>query len=255
MSLYQKFCHEITDENGMLKEFRLDYPDNFNFGYDVVDRTAEEAPDKRALVWCNAEGEEHVFTFSDIRKYSNQMANVFRNAGIGRGDRVMLILKRHYEYWFAAVALHKLGAVMIPVTHMLTVSDLVYRMKASRPKAVVCTAQNKVPEKVREALAQSALTARLWCVQAEAEGFENITAAMQTAGTELERTDTKASDPMILDIRRGSSTGTAIRWPILSRRNTGSRRRKTDFISPWRKPAGPKRPGGKYTASGCWDAL
>ena len=205
MSIYQKFCHEITDENGMLKEFRLDYPDNFNFGYDVVDRTAEEAPDKRALVWCNAEGEEHVFTFSDIRKYSNQMANVFRNAGIGRGDRVMLILKRHYEYWFAAVALHKLGAVMIPVTHMLTVSDLVYRMKASRPKAVVCTAQNKVPEKVREALAQSALTARLWCVQAEAEGFENITAAMQTAGTELERTDTKASDPMILYFTSGTT--------------------------------------------------
>ncbi len=205
MSIYQKFCHEITDENGMLKEFRLDYPDNFNFGYDVVDRTAEEAPDKRALVWCNAEGEEHVFTFSDIRKYSNQMANVFRDAGIGRGDRVMLILKRHYEYWFAAVALHKLGAVMIPVTHMLTVSDLVYRMKASRPKAVVCTAQNKVPEKVREALAQSALTARLWCVQAEAEGFENITAAMQTAGTELERTDTKASDPMILYFTSGTT--------------------------------------------------
>ena len=205
MSIYQKFCHEITDENGMLKEFRLDYPDNFNFGYDVVDRTAEKAPDKRALVWCNAEGEEHVFTFSDIRKYSNQMANVFRNAGIGRGDRVMLILKRHYEYWFAAVALHKLGAVMIPVTHMLTVSDLVYRMKASRPKAVVCTAQNKVPEKVREALAQSALPARLWCVQAEAEGFENITAAMQTAGTELERTDTKASDPMILYFTSGTT--------------------------------------------------
>ncbi len=205
MSIYQKFCHEITDENGMLKEFRLDYPDNFNFGYDVVDRTAEEAPDKRALVWCNAEGEEHVFTFSDIRKYSNQMANVFRDAGIGRGDRVMLILKRHYEYWFAAVALHKLGAVMIPVTHMLTVSDLVYRMKASRPKAVVCAAQNKVPEKVREALAQSALTARLWCVQAEAEGFENITAAMQTAGTELERTDTKASDPMILYFTSGTT--------------------------------------------------
>ncbi len=205
MSIYQKFCHEITDENGMLKEFRLDYPDNFNFGYDVVDRTAEGDPDKRALVWCNAEGEEHVFTFSDIRKYSNQMANVFRDAGIGRGDRVMLILKRHYEYWFAAVALHKLGAVMIPVTHMLTVSDLVYRMKASRPKAVVCTAQNKVPEKVREALAQSALTARLWCVQAEAEGFENITAAMQTAGTELERTDTKASDPMILYFTSGTT--------------------------------------------------
>ena len=155
MSIYQKFCHEVTDENGMLKEIRLDYPENFNFGYDVVDRIAEEDPDKRALVWCNAEGEEHLFTFSEIRCCSNQMANVFREAGIGQGDRVMLILKRHYEYWFAAIALHKLGAVMIPVTHMLTVSDLVYRLKASRVKAVVCTAQNLVPEKVREALKES----------------------------------------------------------------------------------------------------
>ncbi len=130
MSVYRNYCHEITDEYGNLKKLTLDYPDNFNFGYDVVDKTAQETPNKRALVWCNVEGEEHVFTFADIKKYSNQMANVFRNAGIGRGDRVMLILKRHYEYWFAAVALHKLGAVMIPATHMLTVSDIVYRIKS-----------------------------------------------------------------------------------------------------------------------------
>ena len=122
MSICQKFCHEITDERGALVKITLDYPDNFNFGYDVVDKIAEETPDKRALVWCNAEGEEHVFTFREVKEYSNQMANVFRASGVRRGDRVMLILKRHYEYWFAAVALHKLGAVTIPVTHMLTVS-------------------------------------------------------------------------------------------------------------------------------------
>ena len=154
MSIYQQFCREITDENGMLKQITLDYPDDFNFGYDVVDRTAGETPEKRAIVWCNAEGEEHIFTFSDIRRCSNRIANVFRAAGIGHGDRVMLILKRHYEYWFAAVALHKIGAVMIPVTHMLTVSDLEYRLKASGVRAIVCTAQSGVPGKVKEALAQ-----------------------------------------------------------------------------------------------------
>ncbi len=205
MSIYQQFCREITDENGMLKQITLDYPEDFNFGYDVVDRTAGETPEKRAIVWCNAEGAEHVFTFSDIRRYSNRIANVFRNAGIGRGDRVMLILKRHYEYWFAAVALHKIGAVMIPVTHMLTVSDLEYRLKASGVRAIVCTAQSNVPGKVKEALAHARLTARLWCVQGNAEGFENLTEAMQAAEEDLERIPTKAADPMLLYFTSGTT--------------------------------------------------
>lgn len=205
MSVYQKYCNEITDENGNLKKLTLDYPDNFNFGYDVVDKIAEETPDKRALVWCNVEGEEHIFSFSDIKKYSNKMANVFRLAGIKHGDRVMLILKRHYEYWFAAVALHKLGAVMIPATHMLTVSDLVYRIKASKVKAIVCTSQNEVPEKILEALKKSEMSAKLWCVQADVEGFENITSAMKTASEELERIPTKATDPMMLYFTSGTT--------------------------------------------------
>lgn len=205
MSTYKNYCHEITDEHGNLIKLTLDYPDNFNFGYDVVDKIANETPDKRALVWCNVEGEEHIFTFSDIKKYSNQMANVFKNAGIGHGDHVMLILKRHYEYWFAAVALHKLGAVMIPATHMLTVSDLVYRIKASKVKAIVCTSQNEVPEKLLEALKQSDMTAKLWCVQADVEGFENITSAMKSTSEELARVPTKATDPMILYFTSGTT--------------------------------------------------
>ena len=120
-----------------MQKIELEFPDNFNFGYDVVDAIADKSPDKRAMVWCNTENEEHTFTFSDVKKYSNKYANVFKDAGISKGDRVMLVLKRHYEYWFAAVALHKLGAVMIPATHMLTVSDFVYRLKASKVKAVV----------------------------------------------------------------------------------------------------------------------
>lgn len=205
MSIYKKFCREITDENGNLEKFILDCPDSFNFGYDVVDATAEKTPDKRALVWCNVEGEEHIFTFSDIKRYSNRMANVFRASGIGRGDRVMLILKRHYEYWFAAVALHKLGAVMIPATHMLTVSDLVYRIKASKVKAVVCTSQNDVPQKLIEALKQADMTAKLWCVQSDADGFENITDAMKNASEELTRVPTSAKDPMMLYFTSGTT--------------------------------------------------
>lgn len=205
MSVYKQFCNEITDENGRLIKLTLDYPDNFNFGYDVVDKIANETPDKRALVWCNVEGEEHIFSFADIKKYSNKMANVFRHAGVGRGDRVMLILKRHYEYWFAAVALHKLGAVMVPATHMLMVSDFVYRLKASGVKAVVCTTQNEVPEKITAALKESQMTAKLWCVQQNAEGFENLTAAIENASEEFERIPTLATDPMMLYFTSGTT--------------------------------------------------
>jgi len=205
MSIYRQYCDEIFDENGILKKITLKYPDNFNFGYDVADRIAEETPDKRALVWCNVEGEEHIFTFADIKKYSNRMANVFRNGGIKRGDRVMLILKRHYEYWFAAIALHKLGAVMIPATHMLTVSDLVYRIKTSGVKAIVCTSQNEVPERIAEALKELNLNLKLWCVQRNCEGFENMTEALEKADEKLERVQTLASDPMMLYFTSGTT--------------------------------------------------
>ena len=178
MSVYKRYCTETTDEKGNLTGFTLNYPDDFNFGYDVVDAIADETPEKRAMVWCNTQNEEHIFTFSDIKKYSNKMANVFRENGIKQGDRVMLVLKRHYEYWFAVVALHKLGAVAIPATHMLTQSDFIYRIKAAEVKGIVCTCQNNVPQTLRAALKQSGRTARLWCVQGEAEGFDNLNEAM-----------------------------------------------------------------------------
>lgn len=232
MSIYQQYCKEVLDENGRLQKITLTYPDNFNFGYDVVDKIAEETPDKRALVWCNTKGEEQIYSFADIRKYSNQMANVFLNAGLGRGDRVMLVLKRHYEYWFAAIALHKIGAVMIPATHMLTVRDLVYRIQSAQVKAILCTAQDEVPEKIRTALREGNQEVKLWYVQQEdaekalmessqwkaekakneqqqenlkTEGFENLSVSMKTASETLERIQTSASDPMLLYFTSGTT--------------------------------------------------
>ena len=136
MSIYQRFCNETVDENGALQHISLHYPDNFNFAYNVVDAIAVETPEKRAMVWCNAENEEHIFTFSDVKEQSDRMANVFREAGLKKGDRVMLVLKRHYEYWFAVLALHKLGITAIPATHMLTVSDYVYRIRMARLRGI-----------------------------------------------------------------------------------------------------------------------
>lgn len=205
MSIYQRFCTEVTDENGALKKITLHYPDNFNFGYDVVDVIAKETPDKRAIVWCNTENEEHIFSFEDVRANSNKMANVFKNAGIGRGDRVMLVLKKHYEYWFAAIALHKLGAVMIPATHMLTVSDFVYRIKAAGIRAVVSTPQDGVPERIKKALEQTGAKAKLWSVRTAAEGFENLGEAMESASDSFERVETGVNDPMMLYFTSGTT--------------------------------------------------
>lgn len=205
MSIYQKFCCEEMDEAGNLKKLTLQYPDNFNFAYDVVDALAKEFPQKKALVWCNVEGEEHTFTFSEIQKAGNRMANVFVDAGITRGDRVMVILKRHYEYWFAAVALHKIGAVMIPATHMLTVNDFVYRLQAAKVKGIICTTQNEVPEKIKEALKQIEEMPLLWCVQHKQDGFVNLTEEMERAKETFDRVETKATDPMLLYFTSGTT--------------------------------------------------
>ncbi|MCI8598516.1 MAG: AMP-binding protein [Lachnospiraceae bacterium] len=205
MSIYKKFCQEVLDEFGALKNIELDYPENFNFGYDVVDAIADQDPEKRALVWCDINNEEHIFSFSDIKRLSNQAANVFRKAGLQRGDRVMVVLKRHYEYWIVAVALHKLGITMIPVTHMLTVDDYVYRLKCSQVKGIVCTLQNEVPGKIQEAQKQAEVSCRLWCVQGEWEGFENLTEEMEKEDCVLSRQHTLVTDPMLLYFTSGTT--------------------------------------------------
>ena len=205
MSIYKKYCTEVIDENGALKEFKLNYPDDFNFGYDVVDAIAQQTPDKKAIVWCNTENEEHIFSFSDVSRYSNKMANVFKDAGITKGDKVMLVLKRHYEYWFAAVALHKLGAVMIPATHMLTVSDFEYRIKASGVKAVVCTAHDDVPEKIAAALKNQNASAIMWTVQQDVDGCRNMTKEMENAPDTFDMVSTHVSDPMMLYFTSGTT--------------------------------------------------
>ena len=205
MSIYQNYCRERFDEAGRLTDIRFSYPDNFNFGYDVVDAIAAQTPRKRALIWCNAEGEERMFTFADTRRLSNKAANVFLSAGIRRGDHVMVALKRHYEYWFVAVALHKIGAVLVPVTHMLTVQDLVYRMRCLNVKGVVCTPCNHVPQKILAAAEEVQAHCTLWTVQQDVPGFENLSTAMEAAPDRLERQETAVTDPMVLYFTSGTT--------------------------------------------------
>ena len=205
MSIYQNFCRERFDENGVLTDIQFPYPENFNFGYDVVDAIADRTPDKRAIVWCNTEGEEYIFSFEDIRALSNRAANVFRHAGIRRGDYVMVALKRHYEYWYTAVALHKIGAVMVPVTHMLTVSDLRYRMDCIQVRGIVCTPDDDVPQRMREAAGEKAPDCILWTVQKDIPGFRSLTEEVAAASEALPRQETAAHDPMMLYFTSGTT--------------------------------------------------
>ena len=205
MSIYKNFCTEVLDENGVLQELTLNYPENFNFGYDVVDAIASQTPEKRALVWCNTENEEHIFTFAQVAEQSARYANVFKCAGIGRGSRVMLILKRHYEYWFAAVALHKLGATVIPATHMLTVKDYIYRIRMAKVDAILCTPYNDVPEKIRCAVTEAGADCILWTVKKDAEGFRNMTAEATHASAGLPRQETAVTDPMLMYFTSGTT--------------------------------------------------
>lgn len=205
MHVYESYCQETFDGKGRLTKVRLTYPPDFNFGYDVVDVMARLAPRQRAMVWCDGEGREAQFTFQDISRRSNQVANVFRRAGIRRGDKVMVALKRHYEYWFVTVALHKLGAILIPVTHMLTQEDILYRLDCTAIQAVVCTPQDGVPEKVAGAVQQAGIPCKLWTVQQEVPGFENLTQAMEEAEDTLERQPTLAGDPMLLYFTSGTT--------------------------------------------------
>lgn len=118
--------------------YKVNIPENFNFGFDVVDAWAEADKNKKALVWCNDHGEEETFTFSDISRLSNKTANYFRSLGIKKGDVVMMILRRRWEYWICATALHKVGAVLIPGSLQLTKKDIVYRGNSAEVKAIIC---------------------------------------------------------------------------------------------------------------------
>ncbi|MDR1533032.1 MAG: AMP-binding protein [Clostridiales bacterium] len=136
--LIHRFCKtDFSSYEDFYRNFRVDAPPDFNFGYDVVDELAAEQPDKVALVWCNDLGEERIITFAEVKRESDKMANALKGLGIGKGDVVMVMLRRRYEYWFVTVAVHKLGAVIIPATHMLTVKDLVYRINTVDVKMIL----------------------------------------------------------------------------------------------------------------------
>jgi acetyl-CoA synthetase len=189
--------------------YRIRIPENFNYAYDVMDTLANEQPDKVAMVWTNDKGDERTFTFSQLMRKVNQTANYFQSLGVRKGDAVMIILKRHYQFWYAILALHKLGAIVVPATNLLTVKDIVYRNNSASIKMIVCTSQGDIADYVDQSSEQSPELVCKVLVGASREGWHDFDADLEKqsevfirpAGAEATQND----DLMLLYFTSGTS--------------------------------------------------
>ena len=190
------------------KNLHIRVPENFNFGYDVVDAYAAEQPGKEALLWTDDQGAEIRFTFADIKRESDRTASYFQSLGIGKGDVVMLILKRRYEFWFSILALHKLGAVVIPATHLLTKKDVVYRCNTAGIKAIVAAGERVITDHIAAAMPESPTTELLVSVGPEVpEGFLDFHAGIEKAAPFVRPERVNANDDVMMMYFTSGTTG------------------------------------------------
>lgn len=187
--MFEKFIsrQDFSSYEDFVDDFRIDVPGNFNFAYDVVDSIAMENPDRIAMVWCDDKGDEAVFTFGQMKRYSDKAANFFRENGIKKGDPVMLILKRRYEFWFCLLALHKLGAIGIPATHLLTAKDIAYRNNAADIKMIISVAEEEVLGHIDQAQQKSPSLKSKVIVGGEREGWLSFDDELEQASEEFEK--------------------------------------------------------------------
>lgn len=236
-----RYVDETYAPDGQLETFSVHYPDNFNFGYDVVDDIAVNDPDRRAMIWCNPEGEEHIFTFADMKRWSDKTANFLVDQGIKRGDYVLVVLRRHYQFWFVATALAKIGAVMVPATFMLKEHDLEYRLNGASISSIICASVGEISQIADNVIDECpTVTSRILvngagggttkyddegnliavtgtvgaalsgeegicAVPIEREGWVDFNSGVRAASEVFERRDTVAAEPMLMYFSSGTS--------------------------------------------------
>lgn len=198
---YESFC----------SDYSVHIPESFNFAFDIVDEWAAKEPDKTALVWCNEAGDDRTFTFSELKEYSNRAANFFLSVGIKKGDAVMLILQRRYEFWFAILGLHKIGAICIPATHLLTTKDLIYRNNAADVKMIVSVPDEVVLNAIDESHAGSpGLTYKVVIGGQQRDGWIDFDSEMAKASPEFSRptgSEATSNDDILLLYFTSGTTG------------------------------------------------
>lgn len=198
----------FTSQEDYIRNFRIRVPADFNFAYDVVDAYAAEEPDKKALLWTDDRGGEIQFTFADMKRETDRTASYFQSLGIGRGDMVMLILKRRYEFWFSILALHKLGAVAIPATHLLTRKDVVYRCNMAGVKAIVAAGEPVITGHIAAAMPESPTTKLLISVGPEIpEGFLDFHEGIRHAAPFVRPPHVNTNDDIMLMYFTSGTTG------------------------------------------------
>ncbi len=202
----QQFVTETLDEEGHLIDAKFHCPDNFNFAYDVVDALAVRYPDKLAMAWVDKNHNRTDFTFFDIALNSCRAANYLTSLGIKKGDRVMLVLKRHYQYWFIINALHRIGAIAIPASNQLLTKDYVYRFNAAGVKAIIATADDGVTDYVDAAVKDSPSLEIKVIVNGQRDGWRDFNAEYDKHGDTFSRpADLKATDPMLMFFSSGTT--------------------------------------------------
>lgn len=207
MNLLSKFIGrtDFKDYKDFSENAVLHVPDNFNFGYDVIDEYARLCPEKRAIVWCNSAGEERFFSFKDVSEISNQIANYLLSLGLKKGDYIITMLNRRWEYWMTAVACHKVGIVIIPATHLLTPKDIAYRCNSSKAKLLIATAEIDVIEHITAALDKCETVTK--CIFTQPvngfECFETLFSAQPKTPPMAERP--KSSDDLICYFTSGTT--------------------------------------------------
>ena len=203
-----KFVECTEAENGALQKIEFKNEDKFNFAFDIVDEIAKKAPEKLAMLHIDKNKVERRFTFNDMKRASNQCANYFKSLGIKKGDRVMLVLKRHYQFWYAILALHKLGAVAIPATNLLQEHDFDYRFNAAEVSAIVCTADGDVAHQVDLAEPASPTLKTKILVGGEREGWHNFDEEFPLFSAHFYRTeDTACGNDLMLMFFTSGTTG------------------------------------------------
>ncbi len=197
--IYHNYIDIEENENGTPLSIKFKNHDKFNFGFDLIDALADREPEKLALLHISEDKTERRFTFKDIKKVSNQCANYFASLGIKKGDRVMLILKRHYQFWFAMIALNKLGAIAIPAVNQLLEKDIEYRIKSAGVSTIICTADGDVSHQVELAAEKCDTVNNMLIVNGTREGWRTFDEEYPRFSTHFKRTkDTACGDDLML---------------------------------------------------------
>jgi len=205
--LCNRFVWGVEDENGVLTDVKFADTDSYNFAFDTVDAIARKDPEKVAMVHVANDGTERKFTFKDMKDASSQCANYFKSLGIKRGDRVMLVLKRHYQFWFAILGLHKLGAIAIPATNQLVEHDFTYRFQAGGVSAILCTADGDTANQVDLAEKISGLPLTKILVGGKKDGWHDFDEEYALFSRRYVRADDApcGDDPMLMFFTSGTT--------------------------------------------------